>query len=56
MAALQGGYMPAHAARDTAPMRIALDMAIDQIRTFATAPARVTNARQPLVKIVLETP
>jgi hypothetical protein len=36
-AALQGGYLLAQAAHDTTPMRIALDMAIDQIRTFATA-------------------
>jgi TetR/AcrR family transcriptional repressor of nem operon len=38
MAALQGGYVLAQAARDVAPMRIALDMAIDHVRIFAVAP------------------
>jgi AcrR family transcriptional regulator len=37
MAALQGGYVLAQAARDVAPMRIALDMAIDHVRVFTTA-------------------
>src|ERR1700744_1866664 len=32
MAALQGGYLPAHPAHDTKPMAIALDMALDQIK------------------------
>ena len=36
MAALQGGYLLAQTARDTTPMRIALDMAIDHVRTFTT--------------------
>lgn len=35
MAALQGGYLLAQTARDVAPMRIALDMAIDRIRDYA---------------------
>jgi TetR/AcrR family transcriptional repressor of nem operon len=36
MAALQGGYLLAQTARDVEPMRIALDMAIAHIRTFAS--------------------
>lgn len=35
MAALQGGYLLAQTARDTTPMAIALDMAIDQVRAYA---------------------
>lgn len=35
MAALQGGYLLAQAARDVTPMRIALDMAIAHVRTWA---------------------
>ncbi|HEY4458495.1 MAG TPA: TetR family transcriptional regulator C-terminal domain-containing protein [Pseudonocardiaceae bacterium] len=35
MAALQGGYLLAQTTRDVTPMRIALDMAIDHVRTFA---------------------
>ena len=34
MGALQGGYLLAQTERDTRPMRIALDMAIDHIRGF----------------------
>jgi AcrR family transcriptional regulator len=34
MAALQGGYLLAQTAHDPGPMRIALDMAIDHVRTF----------------------
>jgi AcrR family transcriptional regulator len=37
MAALQGGYLLAQTAHDTAPMRIALDMAIAHIRSLVTA-------------------
>lgn len=36
MAALQGGYLLAQTAHDSAPMAVALDMAIDHVRTFAT--------------------
>jgi TetR/AcrR family transcriptional repressor of nem operon len=36
MAALQGGYLLAQTARDVEPMRIALDMAIAHIGTFAS--------------------
>jgi AcrR family transcriptional regulator len=36
MAALQGGYLLAQAARDVTPMRIAIDMAIVRIRDYAT--------------------
>ena len=35
LAALQGGYLLAQTARDVYPMRVALDMAIAQVRTFA---------------------
>ena len=34
MGALQGGYLLAQAAHDVAPMEIALDMALDHVRTF----------------------
>ncbi|HEX3833064.1 MAG TPA: TetR family transcriptional regulator C-terminal domain-containing protein [Solirubrobacteraceae bacterium] len=43
LAALQGGYLLAQAARDSEPMKVALDMAIDHVRGFATerpAPAK----------------
>jgi TetR/AcrR family transcriptional repressor of nem operon len=36
MAALQGGYLLAQVARDLTPMRVALDMAIDSVRAYAT--------------------
>lgn len=36
MAALQGGYLLAQTARDSAPMGVALDMAIAQVRAYAT--------------------
>lgn len=36
MAALQGGYLLAQTAHDSQPMAIALDMAIDHVKTFAT--------------------
>jgi AcrR family transcriptional regulator len=39
MAALQGGYLLAQTARDSTPMKIALDMAIDHVRAFAAEPA-----------------
>ena len=35
MAALQGGYLLAQMVRDVAPMRIALDMAIDHVKSYA---------------------
>ncbi|MFJ9729628.1 TetR/AcrR family transcriptional regulator [Streptomyces sp. NPDC101209] len=35
MAALQGGYLLAQTTRSVKPMKIALDMAIDHIKTFA---------------------
>ena len=37
MAALQGGYLLAQIARDSAPMAVALDMALDHIRSYATS-------------------
>jgi hypothetical protein len=38
MAALQGGYLLAQTARDVAPMRVALDMALAHVKSFAAAP------------------
>jgi AcrR family transcriptional regulator len=35
MAALQGGYLLAQAAHDTTPMKVALDMAIEHVRSLA---------------------
>jgi hypothetical protein len=34
MAALQGGYLLAQTARDVRPMEVALDMALDHVRTL----------------------
>jgi hypothetical protein len=36
IAALQGGYLLAQTARDVRPMEIALDMALDHVRTLLT--------------------
>jgi TetR/AcrR family transcriptional regulator, transcriptional repressor for nem operon len=36
IAALQGGYLLAQTAHDSSPMAVALDMAIDHVKTFAT--------------------
>jgi TetR/AcrR family transcriptional regulator, transcriptional repressor for nem operon len=36
MAALQGGYLLAQTAHDSRPMEVALDMAINHVRTFET--------------------
>jgi AcrR family transcriptional regulator len=38
MAALQGGYLMAQVTRDAAPMRTALDMAFERVRSFAAKP------------------
>ncbi len=38
MAALQGGYLLAQTAHDSRPMEVALDMAIDHVRTFEVGP------------------
>jgi TetR/AcrR family transcriptional repressor of nem operon len=38
MAALQGGYLLAQTAHDSRPMEVALDIAIDHVRTFEVAP------------------
>jgi TetR/AcrR family transcriptional repressor of nem operon len=38
MAALQGGYLLAQTARDVAPMKVALDMALEHVKSFAAAP------------------
>jgi AcrR family transcriptional regulator len=45
LAALQGGYLLAQAARDSEPMRVALDMAIDHVRAFATTPPATAKPR-----------
>jgi TetR/AcrR family transcriptional regulator, transcriptional repressor for nem operon len=37
MAALQGGYLLAETAHDVRPMEIALDMALDHVKSFLTA-------------------
>jgi TetR/AcrR family transcriptional repressor of nem operon len=37
MAALQGGYLLAQTARDVAPMKVALDMALEHVKSFAVA-------------------
>jgi AcrR family transcriptional regulator len=39
MAALQGGYLLASTARDVRPLEIALDLALDQVRSKLTDPA-----------------
>jgi AcrR family transcriptional regulator len=38
MAALQGGYLLASTAHDVRPMEIALDLALDQVRSYRTVP------------------
>jgi TetR/AcrR family transcriptional repressor of nem operon len=38
MAALQGGYLLAQTARDVAPMKVALDMALEHVKSFTAAP------------------
>ncbi len=35
MAALQGGYVLAQAARDPGPMQVALDLAMNSVRAYA---------------------
>ncbi len=37
VAALQGGYLLAQSARDARPMELALDMALDHVRTLLTS-------------------
>lgn len=37
MAALQGGYLLAEAAHDVTPMKVALDMALEHVRSFLTS-------------------
>ncbi|MEV1072827.1 TetR/AcrR family transcriptional regulator [Micromonospora parva] len=39
MGALQGGYLLANAAHDVAPMEVALDMALDHIKSFLVQPS-----------------
>ncbi|MEU4475573.1 TetR/AcrR family transcriptional regulator [Micromonospora sp. NPDC023888] len=39
MAALQGGYLLANAAHDVAPMEVALDMALEHIKSFLVEPS-----------------
>ncbi len=43
MAALQGGYLLANAAHDVAPMEVALDMALEHIRSFLVEPGAATR-------------
>ena len=38
IAAVQGGYLLAQTSHDPMPMKVALDMALDYIRTFQVAP------------------
>lgn len=38
MAALQGGYVLAQAARDPGPMQVALELAVDSVRAYAKSP------------------
>lgn len=40
MAALQGGYVLAQAARDAEPMQVALDLAMNSVRAYAKAPGK----------------
>lgn len=40
MAALQGGYLLANAAHDVAPMEVALDMALEHIKSFLVEPGK----------------
>jgi AcrR family transcriptional regulator len=43
MAALQGGYLLANAAHDVAPMAVALDMALEHIKSFLVEPSKTTR-------------
>ena len=43
MAALQGGYLLASTARDVRPMEIALDLALDHVRSYLTEPSDPTQ-------------
>jgi AcrR family transcriptional regulator len=40
MAALQGGYLLANAAHNVAPMEVALDMALEHIKSFLVEPSK----------------
>src|SRR6201995_4006873 len=46
MAALQGGYLLASTARDVRPMEIALDLALDQVKSQLTEAGRWPRQRQ----------
>jgi TetR/AcrR family transcriptional repressor of nem operon len=35
---LQGGYLLAQTAHDVTPMKVALDMALEHVKSFAAAP------------------
>ena len=39
MAALQGGYLLANTAHDVRPMEIALDLALDHLKSYLTEPS-----------------
>jgi hypothetical protein len=38
MAALQGGYLLANTAHDVRPMEVALDMALEHLKSYLTEP------------------
>ena len=45
MAALQGGYLLASTARDVGPMEIALDLALDHVKSYLTEPRDLSEPR-----------
>lgn len=47
MAALQGGYLLASTARDVRPMEIALDLALDHVRSYLTEPSDLAEPGDP---------
>ena len=49
MAALQGGYLLASTAHDVRPMEIALDLALDHLKSYLTEPRRPHPRRSSIV-------
>ena len=47
MAALQGGYLLASTARDVRPMEIALDLALDHVKSYLTEPSDLAEPGDP---------
>ncbi|WP_077087633.1 TetR/AcrR family transcriptional regulator [Mycobacterium rhizamassiliense] len=47
VAAHQGGAMVTHATGDAEPLRVAVNAAVDYVRSFAPAPARPAKRRSP---------